>query len=338
MTKQLLCWIVFTCLTVCISSCRSPLQQIQFQADEPFLFQEISEHLRLQFHGTASFYLEYRGAAVLTDPFLSNPSSAKVTFGKIRPDSLLLNKLNPQKEGIQMITISHGHYDHLLDLPWFLQYLSPDVKVLGSQNTVSLLQTLPKPPKLIETKPVQATISQPGTWIYSQDSSIRILAIESEHLPHILCFRLYHGPFSKPPEQFPQRARHFKEDLTNAYLIDFLDSEKRPAKRIFFGSSAVASPYGRFPDSVLAEKKVDLAILSVALFQKAKTNPEKLISWLKPARIIVCHWENFFLTREQGLKPVSLTNFRKIFAWESKLSPQIPVEWIKPGHSRIVRD
>jgi L-ascorbate metabolism protein UlaG (beta-lactamase superfamily) len=318
--------------TLLLAAC-NPLNKISFAEHQPFDENEISDKLRLEFNGTANFYIQYKDKTVLTDPFMTNPSMGKVMFGKLYSDSLLISQYNPKTSGIQMVVIGHAHYDHILDLPYYLPYLHKETKIIGSENSAMMAKTLQPTAEVINALPYKESVYQYGKWIYATDSSIRILPIQSAHLPHIMGLHLYHGHFKKPISEFPVKGKHFIQDETLAYLIDFLDNEGKPEKRVYFSSSAVQFPNGFFSLDILNEKSVDVAILSSALFQKAKGYPNDLVNYIRPEQTIICHWENFFRTRDKKLKPVSLTKFSKLFKAINELDSTTQFHFVQPGNS-----
>ncbi|MCS6819616.1 MAG: hypothetical protein NZ522_06650, partial [Chitinophagales bacterium] len=284
-------------VSVLLSACFS-IKNIPFSTNEPFNEQAISDSLNIQFNGIAHFYMLYKGSAVVTDPFLSNPSLHHVIFGKVYSDTQLIQSFNqkPKSHHIKMIVIGHAHYDHILDLPYYLPYLPENVLVLGGYNTVQLCKTLSLN-KLVNVEPYAATDSMMGTWIYSTDSAVRIMPVCSYHLPHLGALHLWKGKYQKSLAAFPVKAKAFKKDATFAYLIDFLFEKKIPVKRIYFSSSAAPFPNGFFPKNTLDEKSVDVAILSLALSDRASCYPDMQIAYLMPKHTILCHWENFFRNR-----------------------------------------
>ncbi len=317
------------------SACTS-VKEITFSPHKPFDETLSSDSLRIQFNGTACFYIQHKETAVLTDPFITNPGFAKVSFGKIKTDTLLLNRLQPKTHNIKLLAIGHAHYDHILDLPYFVPKLSNNAKIIGSFNAVEMAKTLDIPNAGINAGEVKATTLSAGSWIYASDSSVRILPIQSAHLPHLLGIHLYQGKHKKTINTFPVKGRQFLEDETLAYLIDFLDTTHKPEKRIYFSSSAVSYPNGYFPKDLLNEKTIDVAIISTALFQKASGYPNALIEYLQPKHTILCHWENFFKNREQKLKLVSLTRHHKMFKALENLKALTLFYHIKPGNSWAV--
>jgi L-ascorbate metabolism protein UlaG (beta-lactamase superfamily) len=327
---KVLCFISVVVLFV--AAC-NPLKQITFAEHQPFDEKKISDSIRMEFNGIANFYIQYKGSAVLTDPFMSNPSAGKVMFGKIKPNIELIESFNPKTYNIKLLSIGHAHYDHIFDLPYFIPHLSNTAKIVGSHNAIVLANTLKAQQECINIDEIKATAKNPGTWVYAADSTVRIMATQSAHLPHLLGISLYHGKYDEALSSYPVKAKKFKQDETYAFLIDFLNPSHQPEKRIYFSSSAVNFPNGYFPQEVLNQKPVDVAIISVALLQKVKNYPEHFIKYLKPAVTIPCHWENFFRTREKKLKPVSMTRHKKLFTAAEALKDVTDFQFIKPGNS-----
>ena len=314
----------------------SPLKKITFSPHTPFNEKEISNQLRIEFNGVATFYIQHKGSAVLTDPFITNPGFRKVTFGKIYSDTDLLNRYAPKTYNIKLVSMGHAHYDHILDLPYFLPKLSKETKIVGSKNAVAIAKTLQPIQEVIDIVALKANPTKSGTWAYATDSTVRIMAIQSAHLPHIGHKHLYHGHYETAPEIFPQQVKQFLQDETLAYLIDFLNDSLQPEKRIYFSSSSASYPNGFFPEEILQEKSVDVAILSAALSQKATNYPTALVQFLQPEKTIICHWENFFRNREKKLKAVSLTNHQQFQKALDSLKTITEIHFIKPGNSWVV--
>jgi len=326
--------LLFLPLSLLLCAC-NPLKKIAFAPHQPFDEKVISNQLRIEFNGVATFYMQHKGSAVLTDPFISNPSFGKVTFGKIKSDSLLLNRYAPKTYNIKLVSMGHTHYDHILDLPYFIPKLKEETKMVGSKNTVAIANTLNTKQAAIDIGALKTTNETIGKWIYATDSTVRIMAIQSAHLPHIARKHLYHGHYTIAPENFPQKGKYFLQDETLAYLIDFLNASLQPEKRIYFSSSAVSYPNGFFPAEILSEKAVDVAILSAALSQKAEDYPTALLKFLKPEKTIICHWENFFRNRDKKLKAVSLTRHYKFQKALDELKTITEFHFIKPGNSWV---
>lgn len=323
-----------TFLLLLCTSCNQ-LKQINFSEHQAIDTTQNSDNLRIEFNGVASFYIQYKKSAVLTDPFLSNPSLSKVIFGKINSDQELINKFNPKTKYIKILSLSHSHYDHILDLPYFIPHLDDSTKIVGSRNSIILTKSLNIKQECIDIAAIKADTGKLGTWVYSADSTVRIMAIKSAHPPHILGILLYKGQYKSIPSSYPDKAKNFKQDETLAYLIDFLNSAHKPEKRIYFSSSSASFPYGYFPQKEIENKNknIDVAIISLALFHKAENYPKQLIKYLKPTVTIPCHWENTFNTRNNKLKPVAMTSIKSYLAEIEDLKGITEFHFIKPGYS-----
>jgi L-ascorbate metabolism protein UlaG (beta-lactamase superfamily) len=314
----------------------NPVKQLTFAPNEPFDENEISKDLRIEFNGVACFYIQYNGNAVLTDPFLSNPGIFKTSMGKLVTDTTLIQKLNPKTSKIKLITIGHSHYDHIMDLPYFSSKSDSNLIITGSTNTALIAQKLNEKKSIVNVSEIKATENKFGTWVYSIDSTVRIMALQSEHLPHICGKHLYKGSLNEEDLLgFPEHSNQFLQDETLAYLIDFLDENIIPVKRVYFASSASSLNSKTFPAALLKEKSVDVAILSIALSQKAESYPIELVHILNPQNIIYCHWENFFRPRNKPLKFVSMTDYDKIKESLDQLNPSIQQHFVKPGNSIV---
>jgi L-ascorbate metabolism protein UlaG (beta-lactamase superfamily) len=319
-----------------ITSCFS-LRGITFSPHENFDEQTKRKSLHIQFNGVAHYYIKYNQTAVITDPFLSNPPVSNVFFGRIFCDTPLIDRFKekPKTSDIKMVLIGHAHYDHILDLPYYLPYLGDSTSIFGSANVDSICRSL-NYFNTVNAAAFAATDSMAGVWFYHRDSTVRVMAIQSAHLPHFLGIHCYKGNIKKHLAKFPDKAKDFKQDVTLAYLIDFLDEQKKPVKRMYFASSAIGFPLGFFSKHILDEKAIDVAILSIALFQHARYFPYMQIVFLKPEHTILCHWENFFRNRNQDLRPVGLTHHRQLQKHLQKLRHLTRFHFMKPGTSLVL--
>jgi L-ascorbate metabolism protein UlaG (beta-lactamase superfamily) len=318
---------------VLFSSCSNPIKKIEFAAPHHFDENKSSEKLEVEFNGVACFYFKYKNQAILTDPFMSNPSALKVGAGKLITDEKLLNSYQPKMSNIKLISVAHAHYDHIMDLPYYLNRIDNNIPVVGDINTYQMVKAGKFKNPVFDISQKKANVDNVGEWYYTEDRKIRVLPIKSYHLPHIFCIKLYHGPIKKELKSFPNKSKQFMENETMAYIYDFLDDDGKPEKRIYFSSSCAAFSDGFFPKEILAEKSIDVAVLPLALSKKAEGFPEDIIKFLAPKDIIYCHWENFFRDRTKPLKPVSMSNIPRVLQKIENLKDVSKMHFIKPGNS-----
>jgi L-ascorbate metabolism protein UlaG (beta-lactamase superfamily) len=133
--------------------------------------------MKLRWLGTAGFELiSDSGTILLIDPYLSRPPLA-------RPRSSITLSDISQADAI---FVSHGHFDHALDVPSLAERLNTMVYA-----SASVCQTLARH----GTKPLHLTSLNPGETVWIKDLRVRSLAAQHIHfdarlllctLPHVL--------------------------------------------------------------------------------------------------------------------------------------------------------
>lgn len=264
-----------------------------------------TQPLQIQFHGVTSCVIRYGNSVVLTDPFVSNPPFRKVVFGKIYPDTAAISQtFHPQDLAqVKLVTISHAHYDHLMDLPPLLPSLPTDALLTGS-NTMAHIMAAAKPGQpLLPLNNLTGTHTTLGQWVYSADSTVRMMPFVSDHPPHIFGIKLYPGPYNEDLTQIPVKGRNWKQGLSLSYLIDFMEGGQ-PVYRVFSQSSAAHGHIGLFPKALLNEKAVDVVFISQAVKGRETHYAETVIKHCQAPVVLCTHYENFFRTPDKPLKSV----------------------------------
>ncbi len=247
--------------------------------------------LKVRFFGTMCYYVEYKGNAVLADPFFSNPNPIKmVVAGKPNPE---YRKLFSEQElqSIRAITVGHAHYDHCLELPIFLSDANTTKKIIGSQSMINLFyKTYP------DNDYVNAEDFLSGnSWIYTADSSIRIYPVKSVHAPHFGNVTLMSGE-NKAFDKVPADLLKWQMGQPLSYLIDFMEADTI-ARRVYMNGGISAFPNTAFERAMLEEHPVNMAF---TIHWNQKYLPAKIeeIKKVQPQSIILGHWNNFFNTRK----------------------------------------
>lgn len=271
---------------------------------------DVSEQHRLaepkiEFLGVGGWLLHWRGEGLLLAPSFSNPS----LFGLpgipplwVAADEQKIDRLMPQASDVTMLLVGHGHYDHLLDVPWIMQTRTPEAFVYGSTSVAHMLRGMMDPMKIVDAQPAMATFKDPahpaaplqiGQWIYSRGTHLRAMPIQSEHAGHVLGINLIPGSYYADLAETPLSLWRWKPGQTMAWLIDLLDDDGRTVYRLHYQDSAATPPYG-FPPVIQDGKGIDVEILCVGSWIQVDHYPQQLLEWTKPRMVLLGHWEDFF--------------------------------------------
>jgi hypothetical protein len=173
---------------------------------------------------------------------------------------------------------------------------------------------------------------RPGMWYTVGDGRFRVMALASSHAPNFSTFfwRYTYADASdrEPRTSLPRTARGWHLGEVYAYLIDVLDSSGRPAFRILYQDAAAEPEFIVMPKLPAADQRgVDLAIICAGNYQNATNYPGFLLGALKPKRVIVSHWEDFFRTLYPPFKGIFFNNVTDL---AKSLRDHVPGQWVTP--------
>jgi hypothetical protein len=309
--------------------------------------------LQVHFLGVAGYLLRYGDQAVLTAPLFTRPSMLDVTLGSIASDRTLVQQdLPPGTLGsLRAIVTGHAHYDHLLDTPELLLE-APAATLYANQSAAHILAALaPDPSPACAGTPLPAqTIARSrvvalddpaasyvdyrpcpadrpdgaplaGAWMRVPGSRVRLYAICSAHPDQIGPYHF--GPGSVDVDQctLPTVANDWREGRTLGLLIDFLDGCDRPIYRVYYQDAPTTVPIGLPPADVLADKRIDLALLNVGNYDKVVDAPSATLAALEPRFALGGHWEDFFQPASNPPQPLPLQDTP---GWVTKAQAALP--------------
>ena len=328
---------IFLSLILLFSNCKEASRAqlilpdiLRSTANEAHLSSDLGDCILFHYIGCGGFLIQQGNEAVLLDPYFSNATLMKNPFQRLQSDTSLIDSFFIQKfknrkdaEGvIQTVLISHAHHDHLADLPSLLRrnLNLEKTTVVGSQTTSNILQSyrlgFDAHQQMISFDTLFEKKDKRTRYI-SPSGRVQITAVKSEHAPHILGKKLpfIGGEVKNVPKTPPTKALDFKEGVNYNFMIDFLNTNGSIHFRIFSNAGAAANAPIGFPSpSLLSEKKVDILLLCGANYNQVKGYPDKLISLIKPQKVFVAHWEDFFTPIPDLLKKprvVPMTNIPK---------------------------
>ncbi|HIB77646.1 MAG TPA: MBL fold metallo-hydrolase, partial [Flavobacteriales bacterium] len=204
---------------ILVGSCSRPIGDLPIHFGHDDLESSRSDKkLHIEFLGVGSFLISYQNDAVLTDPFLSNPSTFKVLFGRIKPNEKRIDQYLPNVGNVRMTIVGHTHYDHILDLPYISTKLRDDVLLCGNQTMVHTMAPAKPKQKLISMNQIAGSAFNLGQWVYSANNRVRVMAFLSEHPPHFGNIILFKNPIYKDLKHVPAKTRKWKCGQTLSYL------------------------------------------------------------------------------------------------------------------------
>lgn len=320
--------------------------------------------------GVGGFVIRRGRDVVMTAPLYSNPTPLQLA-GETRPRTEILDRfyrehgLAADMPDLRAILVGHGHYDHLMDVPYFVDKATV-ARVYGSVTTRRILAgygpamaarvtALDDPAHSVadfsnclepggdgcETAPgVKGQwVDVPGT-----DGRVRIQAFCSCHPAQVLhAIHFWPGCQAHDLAAPPARADDYKEGEVFAYLVDFMENGA-PAFRVYYQDAPVSRPIGWVRQELVDARPVDLALLCVGNFDVMRRPEEVVSANLRARDVVLHHWEDFFDPDHASLKPIpgcDVNAFRKAVLAEvggdpahvQILAPGVQLNFPRPSRS-----
>jgi hypothetical protein len=275
------------------------------------------------FLGTSSFIINYKGKKLITDPFFSNPDFLKGCFSATEYPSIQAQLSKEKYENTDMIIISHGHYDHCLDIQNFLSKVK-QTEIVAEQHILNEIDMVQKKYNVLFISDLN------NGFIYNKDSTFRVLPIESTHSPHVGKITFFKGNYTMPLEYFPDKLYKWKLNTCYSYLIDVLDANKVHFRTLFICGE-------------LDEKSIDIIkkncanyapdmLLSIYWKDKiCRVTLEKAFKASQPKHVMLHHWNNFFKKTEKGIEVLKTSRVEK--ALQEQHQNHIPSKIMLPMSS-----
>lgn len=294
--------------------------------------------VQIQYLGCGGLLIKKNDIKILVDPFFSNPGPfVSLLWKKLEPDTVAIDKAMAHLDlsGVNNVLVTHGHYDHIMDVPYiYNNYLNNDPEILCNQTSSWILfDQKVRADRIKDVYEHALGDNKPGKWMYFADSTYRILPIISKHAPHLrvlgLEFYLLSGKYENVPQKEKRTSYYRQGEMNLSFLIDFMDEDKKTIihrVQVLTGgaSSRSASLISMLPEA----RKVDVLALTVGLHNNEPDYPERVLRELEPDFVIGAHWEDFFQPYfHKKKKGVRMTNHR---SFAKKMNEYVKGRWIKP--------
>jgi len=240
--------------------------------------------VQVTYLGTNGYKFEFKGHALLVDPYFSRVDLLSVALGsRIQPNASRINDglrhLTPRSDAI---LVTHGHFDHLLDVPAVMA--KTRARLLASASSVDLAKRAGASSG-DAVKP--GNVRRIGPW------KIRVLSATHDRVFGKVPFDQQH-----PQPNPPQRAADWICGEPLAFLIEV------NGQRIYVDS-------GGTPAQLPPNDRVDLAIVGVAL-PDSRTRLHGALERLQPRYVLPSHQDNFFRPLSAGFQFGPLTDFPRV--------------------------
>ena len=280
------------------------------------------EPVEIAFLGVAGWLLRKGETAVLTAPLFSNPGFFQAGLWTIEIDTARIERHLPDVSDVSAILSGHGHYDHLMDVPYVALRRAPRAVVYANETSVHQLAPFGLPRERVRViEPVEVgDVEREGRWIQIGPRA-RIMPLLSDHGPHFAGITLYSGVRRRDMTEPPQVSGDWLDGRTLAYLVDLLNRDGSVALRVYYQDAVAAPPLGLVPplsDGV----PVDVALIVPATYSEVRWHPEALIASAPPRHILLGHWEDFFESPDRPAEPVPFTHLPDFVSRLRRALPQ----------------
>lgn len=261
-------------------------------------------HLRLQWLGVSTWIMSRGKDVVVVDPFFTRPPMWQIAgsiFGAaFQPDVARIKAVLPTlPETTRFLLIGHAHYDHLMDVGYYLRTAPTQPLYVGSRTAHNILRGW-APPKLdfvIADDP--ARLGRP-----IRAGQVVVTPFLSSHAPHLAGLTLMDGEVSEPRTSPPSDAWDYKLGQTLMFVIDFLGEQDQVVTRLFInGAASDPGVMAAIPEAFLSRHPIDVAILCVPGWDKVADYPMSVLDRLQPKQVILSHYDDFFQPYVNGEDP-----------------------------------
>jgi L-ascorbate metabolism protein UlaG (beta-lactamase superfamily) len=248
--------------------------------------------VRMTWLGTAGMFITDGKTGILIDPYVSRFGMSKIVFGSpLEPNCALIRKWAEKlgRENITAVIVSHSHFDHVADAPYFA--IEADAPLIGTESTINVGRGA----GMAESKLIAV---KPGRTMRFGDFTVKF--IESAHGPAFLGRVPYPGTIDQPLIP-PAAAGDYRLGGVFALLIT------HPSGTILHHGSAGFKP--EMYDGIA----VDAILLGIGGRGDTDQYLENVVLKTRARLVVPIHLDNFFKPLEDGMSFLPMVKFDEFY-------------------------
>jgi L-ascorbate metabolism protein UlaG (beta-lactamase superfamily) len=274
-------------------------------SDSPVLSRFVtspSTGVRVTYLGTNGYLLEASDSTILIDPYFSRIALTMVASNSsIKPNIIRITSgMNRLPKRIDAILVTHGHFDHLLDVPEIAR--RTEAFVVASPTSCYLSQAAGTPAS-------KALLVRAGDSVRCGGARVHVLTTIHDRIFGVMPFP---GVRSSVPRKPPRRPSDWVCGEPLAFLIEI------GGKRIYVDSGGTVAA---LPPTTAGP--VDLAILGVYL-PDSRNRVLPALHRLRPRYILPSHQDDFFRPLSDGFRFGPMTKFNAVLRSVEKYRSDSP--------------
>ncbi len=260
--------------------------------------------------GTAGILLSDGETDLLIDPYVSRYGLFTVGFKRDLPietdvaDAWLARM---QPGNVPYVFVSHSHYDHAMDAPYFAQKLN--AVVVGSESTANIARGMGLPETQMRVVKDRAVFTA---------GKFRLTILRSEHGKALFGRIPYPGTIDEPLTP-PASVDEYRLGEAYSILIE------HPRGTVLHHASAGIVP-GMFEGI-----QADTVLLGIAGRADTESYLRDVVDAVGARRVIPFHFDDFFVPLDEPMEELWFVDFREFMRTTAEIRPQLTIETMPIG-------
>lgn len=260
--------------------------------------------VRVTWLGTAGVFITDGETGILIDPYVSRFGMSRIALGlQLSSNRDLVRQWVAKlgKENINAVIVSHSHFDHVADAPYFA--METNAPLIGTQSSLNVGRGA----GLAEDK---LMVVKPGDTL--QFGKFNVKFIESQHGPAFLGRIPFPGTIDKPLVP-PAKASDYRLGGVFSLLIT------HPSGSILHHGSAGFKP-GMYDDTT-----ADVLLLGIGGRGDTEQYLQDVALKTRAKLVVPIHFDNFFKPLDDGMSYLPMVKFDEFYQKAEKHQSEFTV-------------